>query len=126
MKRFWIGTALLIAILAGGGWTSRYMSRTHTPCAMDLEHAAQCAMKGDWEGAAVLADRAQQFWQHSWHMCAMMSDHDPMDEIDALFSQLEIYRLRGETSAFSASCRYLAQRLMDMGESFRLTWWNLL
>lgn len=126
MKRFWIGLALLVSILAGGIWSSHRMSRIHTPCAMDLEHAAQCAMEGDWFGAAALADRAEQTWQMTWHLSAMMSDHDPMDEIDALFAQLEVYRIRGETSAFSAECQYLAQRLKDMGETFRFTWWNLL
>ncbi len=126
MKRFWIGLSLLAVILIGGLWINHRMSRIHMPCAVDLERAAACALEEDWTGAAALADRARETWQKNWRLNAAMTDHQAMDEIDAFFEELEVYRSREETTPFSAACLYLAQRMKDIGYSFRFTLWNLL
>lgn len=126
MRRFWIGVGLLAVLLAAGMWTGSRMRRTHMPCVADLENAAACAMAEDWTAAGALSGRAKEGWQNSWHLSASMANHQRMDEIDALFEELEIYRAREETSAYCAGCMYLAELLRDLGESFRLSWWNLL
>jgi hypothetical protein len=126
MKRFWIGIGLLVAILAAGLWAGNRMRRVHIPCAADLEQAAACAMAEDWAGATALTDRAKQLWQENWRTSAAISNHQPLDEIDALFEELEIYRAREETAAYCASCLYLSERVRDLSNSFRVNWWNLL
>lgn len=126
MKRFWIGVGILGVILVIGIWAGNRMQRTHIPCAMDLENAAACAMAEDWQGAGSLGDRARESWQRSRKVSASIANHQIMDEIDALFEELEIYRAREETAAYCAGCIYLAERLRDLGNSFRLSWWNVL
>ncbi len=126
MKRIWIGVALLGVILFTGFWAGSRMRRIHTPCAIDLERAAACAMAEDWAGATELTQQARQLWRKNWKFSATIAHHQPMDEIDALFEELEIYRAREETAAYCASCMYLSERVRDLGNSFRLSWWNLL
>lgn len=126
MKRIWIGVALLGVILFTGLWAGSRMRRIHTPCAIDLERAAACAMAEDWAGATELTQQARQLWKRNWKFSAAIAHHQPMDEIDALFEELEIYRAREETAAYCASCMYLSERVRDLSNSFRLNWWNLL
>ena len=125
MKRFWIGVGILAAVLAVGIWAGERMQRVHLPCALDLEQAAGCAMAADWTSAGLLGDRARESWMHNRKISASVANHQIMDEIDAAFEELEIYRAREETSAYSARCLYLAERLRDLGSSYRLNWWNL-
>lgn len=126
MNRMWIGAALLVLVLGLGIWVGDRMTGSHLPCAEDLENAAAFAMAEDWQTAGALADRAKENWQKNRRLSAAVTDHEPMDEIDALFEELEIYRAREETSAYCAGCRYLAEHLRDLGNSFRVSWWNLL
>ena len=126
MKRFWIGIGLLAAVLVVGIWAGSRMQQVHTPCAEDLERAAACAMAEDWAAASALTNRAKQLWQNNRHTSAAIASHQPLDEIDALFEELEIYRAREETAAYCASCLYLSERVRDLGQSFRISWWNLL
>lgn len=126
MKRFWIGLAMLILLLGGGFLAQHRMERIHTPCAMDLEWSADRAQAGDWQAAGELAHRAREAWSRNWRFTAMLSNHQPLDEVDALFEELEVYLTRQETTAYCAACMFLSQRVMDLGESFRLNWWNLL
>ncbi len=126
MKRMWIGIGLLAVVLIGGVWSGKRMMNTHLPCAEDLEHAAACAMAEDWGSAGALAEKARDTWQQNRKISASVTDHEPMDEIDAIFEELEVYRAREETAAYSAGCMYLAEQLRDLGNSFRLSWWNIL
>lgn len=126
MKRFWIGILLLALVLAAGLWSGSRMRRIHTPCAVDLERAAACAMAEDWATASALTEQARELWNRNWKFSAAIAHHEPMDEIDALFEELEIYRAREETAAYCASCLYLSARVRDLGNSFQLSWWNLL
>lgn len=126
MKRFWVGVGLLGAMLILGIWTGQRMIRSPMPCAQDLEQAAAQAMAEDWTAAGALSDRARETWEQNRKFSASVANHRVMDEIDALFRELEIYRAREETAAYSAECMYLAERLRDLGNSFRLNLWNLL
>ena len=125
MKRFWIGSAILVGVLILGIISSHWMSRVHIPCAMDLQNAASYAMGEDWIRADALAHRAEESWERNRGLSAAFTNHQPMDEIDALFEELEIYLAREEAVAFSAACRYLSQRLKDIDGSFRVNWKNL-
>lgn len=126
MKRFWIGIAMLIMLLSGSLLAQHRMERIHTPCAMDLAWSADRAQAGDWQSAGELAHRARDTWSRNWRFTAILSNHQPLDEVDALFEELEVYLTRQETTSYCAACVFLSQRVMDLGESFRLNWWNLL
>jgi hypothetical protein len=102
------------------------MNRTHTEISRELELAARWAMAGDWEEAAEAAEEAYENWQEKWHFSGAFADHEPMEEIDALFSQLLPYLAARDRVSFSAACRELARQVEAVGDAHGLNWWNLL
>lgn len=126
MKRFWIGAALLVVLVILGWWTGNRMTDSTLPCAEILDRAAALAMAEDWPGARQAARQATSSWQENRPFSASVTNHEPMDEIDALFEELEIYGARESAERFAAGCVYLAEKLRDLAYSNRLSWWNLL
>lgn len=126
MKRFWIGLGLLTLVLALGIWAGNAMLRLHMPIAADLEQAANYAEADNWVAAEALYARARDRWDTGRDRIAAIYNHQPLDEIDARFRELEIYLSRREVTAFRAGCVYLAERLRDLSDSFRISWENLL
>ncbi len=126
MKRSWIGLALLLLLLIlslAAGW---YMDRCQRPIARELDNAAELALAGDWEGGAAALNAAWEGWDGCRQVAACFADHNPMEEIDALFSRLEVWaqlRLSGE---FAAGCRELSRKVEAMGQAHGLMWWNFL
>ena len=126
MKRMVIGLVLLVSLLAGGSLSALAMVRWHEPLEEKLTQAADFACSRDWEQAVQLRRQVQQLWERRWHMAAAFADHDPMEEIDSLFAQLQIYERYREPMAYSALCRELARELGAMGDAHIPNWWNLL
>ena len=126
MKRGWIGAGLLAGLLILGLLVTWFMGRTHTGISEELELSARFAIAGNWEEAEELAEEAYEDWQDSWHFSAAFADHEPMEEIDALFAQLLPYLLNQDAVSFSAACRELARQVEAIGDAHNLNWWNLL
>ena len=104
MKRSWIGFALLLVLLAGGIAATWGMAKCHEPIARDLENAAKTALQGDMARGESLMLQARDAWGRSRHLGACFADHTPMEEIDALFAQVEVYAaVREETASFTAA-----------------------
>jgi len=126
MKRGWIGLALLAFLLAGGCLSSYFMARWHEPLEETMDRAAEQAQAGNWEQAEAFSREAEEQWERRWHISAAFADHGPMEEIDSLFAQLEVYGDQRETLGYCALCRELARELGAMGEAHVPNWWNLL
>lgn len=126
MKRGIIGFVLLASLLAGGIWSSRAMVCWHRPLEMQLNRAAECALARDWTQAVQLHRQTHELWEKRWHMAAAFADHAPMEEIDSLFAQLEVYERCREPLGYSALCRELARELAAMADAHIPNWWNLL
>lgn len=126
MKRGWFGAALLLILLGLGIGTSTLMQRFHTPLARSLEQASEYAMEGNWSRAGQIALRTKDSWEEMWHLSATVTDHGPMEEIDALFAQLEVYQDTGDPVHFAAVCAALSRQIEAMGDAHKLSWWNLL
>ena len=126
MKRGAIGLGLLVFLLAAGLLVTWGMDHCHDRIAEDLEDAAEHALMGDWEQAEKLSQGAEKDWERCWNFSASFADHEPMEEIDGLFAQLEIYEKAREKTSFAAACAELSRRVEAMGEAHGLTWWNLL
>ena len=126
MKRIWIGIALLTLLLGAGAGISGFMGRVHLPVAQDLHRAGELAMEEQWGPAQAFANRGQTQWQKKWPVIAAIADHEPMDEIDALFAQLEVYAKEEDALLYSAACAHLASLLEALGQSHSFTWWNLM
>lgn len=126
MKRLWIGVAVLLILLVAGIWITTNTVKTHDSISQSLEQAAQAAMAGDWERAQTLSSDAKGTWQHYRRGTAAVADHEPMEEIDSLFSQMDIYLAAGERVAFSACCAGLSVLTQAIGEAQAINWWSLL
>lgn len=126
MKRSVFGFVLLVLLLAGGLTVSRTMEHIHFPAAQALDAAARWAMAGDWTEAEQAAAHGAACWEKHWKFSAALADHQPMEDINTLFSQLEIYRAAEEQAEYAAICRELAGRLEAMAQAHTLHWWNLL
>ena len=126
MKRIWIGVILLSVLLVTGFWLSGFMKEAHLPVAQDLRRAGELALEEQWERAEAYASRGQALWKKKWPVTAAIADHEPMDEIDALFAQLEVYAEARDQVAYTGLCAHLASLLDAISQSHRLKWWNLM
>lgn len=125
-RRFWYGVGILTVFLALGLWTAWGMNANQRPVTEQLEQAAQAALSGDMEQGIVLAMTAKEDWQRHRDLTAAVADHAPMEEIDSLFAQVEIYATAEKTVDFAAYCTRLARLVEAVGEAHSLTWQNLL
>ena len=126
MKRMWIGVGLLAAVLIIGIWASNRMEEVHQEIAKDLDRAAQCALKEDWDKALALSARAEKTWEKNRVLTAIFSDHAPIENAESLFAQLKISAQAESVESFATACAALASQLEALGESHRFTLWNLL
>ena len=126
MKRIFLGSALLLVLLGIAVVITVRMDRVYEPITDALRQAAEAAAANDWEKAASSANRAKDRWHAQRRFTATVADHSPMDEIDGLFAELEIYLQQQEMPHFAATCRHLAMLTEAMGDNHALNLWNLL
>lgn len=126
MKRCWFGLGLLIALLVGSLLVTGYMDRANMPLADAMEQAGRKALEGDWGNANALAGKARASWEESWNVGAVFADHEPMEDINGLFAQLEAYAQMKDPLGFAAVCGLLKTQLEAMGDAHGFVWWNLL
>ena len=126
MRRLLIGIFVLSLLLAIGIFLSDTTKKVYAPIAARLDSAVQSALSGDIEGGKAQAQSAREEWQKWKKATATVADHTPMEEIDHLFREMEIYAVTEEIPHFAACCAQLAAMIRDMGEAHRLNLWNLL
>ncbi len=125
MKRSWIGFALLVVLAVLGLLVTRLMAHIDEPVAQDLEQSAECVALGDWENGDRFFAHAYESWETWAHVRTCFADHNPTEEIDSLFAQLQVYAAAREDAAFSAGCMELARKVAAMGEAHEVSWWNV-
>lgn len=126
MKHFWSGIGLLAVLLAACLWASHTMENVHTPIADSLALAAEKTLSGDAVQGIEAARQARAQWERHRHATASVADHQPMEEADSLFTQMESFIAAGDFAQFSACCARLSELVRAIGEAHTLTWWNLL
>lgn len=126
MKRGWLGLGLLMIFLALGLVTSVVMDNAHRPTCDLLTQAADLSLAGEFDRAVALGREAKKRWEKQWNGTAIVADHSPMDDVDALFSEMEVYAVAGEGPHFAACCRELSKRVEAVAEAHRFSWWNVL
>ena len=117
MKRIWFGAALLAVLLILGIGSAALMEDTHLTQAAELNRAADLAMSGSWERAGAALSAAKSSWDKRSPIIAGLSDHEPMDQINGIFAQLEVFLTMRDAASFSSSCLYLAKQLEALGRS---------
>ena len=126
MKRGWLGAGILAVFLALGLTVSALACKAHQPTKDLLEQAAEKALSGDFQGGIALGMEAKARWERQWNGTASIADHSPMDEVDALFAEMEIYARTGEQPHFAACCKELSARVEAIADAHKFSWWNVL
>lgn len=124
MKRFILGILLLSLLLIAGLGISRGMEVRHRPVTEDLSRACELALSGASEAARRAALAAKETWEAHWPFTAAFADHEPLEEVDDLFSALEAYSPDSED--FLACCQQLIRRTQAVIRAQCVSWWNLL
>lgn len=126
MGRGWFGFGILIAFLILGFITAEVTDNVHLPTEKLLVQAAEKTLSGDFEEAVDLGLQAKSRWDSHWNRTAAVADHSPMDEVDALFAEMEVYAKTEEKPHFAACCQELSQRIRAFADAHRFRWWNIL
>ena len=126
MKRFWLGVGILAVLLAAGISLTVGIAGVHNKLSKDLDGASEAVQRGDWDTAIHLAESAKAQWNRCRRFVASFVDHEPLEQMDSLFSELEIYRQQQLPTDYAAVCTHLSHLSEAIGESHALTWWNLL
>ena len=115
-KRFYLGMGILVLFLALAIWTATAMEQAMRPIQIQLEQAAQMGLGENPSNGSLLAQDAKDAWFDLRKRIAAVADHTPMEEVDGLFAELEVYARSGDMAHFSACCnriRILAEALAE-------------
>lgn len=124
MRRFALGIGVLTALLLGSLAVGKQVEQFHGPVVRNLEQAISLAGEGAGEAAVRAVRAAKEQWDRGWQFVAAFADHEPMDEVEDLFSALSAYA--PDSEEFVAYCRQLLQRTGAVMRDQTLSWWNLL
>lgn len=126
MKQFWIGIGLLAVLLGLGIGAAWGMETVYSPVSGHLERASLAVMEENWAQAERCCHQAKKEWEQAWGLTAALANHTPMEEIDSLFSQMEVYVRCRDRAEFSACCASLSRLIRAMSDAHSLAWWNFL
>jgi hypothetical protein len=126
MRRAYLGLGILATLLALciGIWWG--MDRVHGGIADLLIQGQAAAEKDDWQGAETFALQARARWEQHHRFTAAFADHTPMDEMDGLFAELEVFLQNRESPHFESTCARLILLTRAMADSHGVQWWNVL
>ena len=125
-QRFWIGIIVLAVILVLGILTMLLFSRIHHPMAQQLRASAAAAQAENWEKATALAEKARAEWEQYRYLISASADHEPLEQMEYLLDQLEVYAADRQKADFAALCIRLANLAEAMADTQQIRWWNLL
>ena len=126
MNRLWIGIAIMILFLAMGLgllWGSNTFFQSFS---RDMEQISAHALGANWADADKLLEKCQQKWETYRHFWASFTDHAPMEQMDTLLSQLDVYRRRQLGVEFAVVCNNISHLAQAIDESHSLCWWSVL
>ena len=126
MKRMWIGVFFLVFLLASGMALMLVTGNFHEEFSENMEQAAADAMAGRWEEAEKKAARGKALWESYRKFLACVTDHEPVENVVSLFSQLEMYEKRRYDAEFAAICMELSHLSGAIEESHGARWWSIL
>ena len=125
MKHLWIGLALLALLLGAGGLATVGMDRICEPLGQDLTQAADRVQAGEWDQAISLAESSHNRWTKYRNLCASITNHEPMEEVDMLFDSLQIFADARDPVRFADCCARLSALTDAISEAQALVWWNV-
>jgi len=125
-RRFILGLAILLLVLAFAIGTGIGMKAIHAPAEAALTQAARLSLDGDMEEAVSLASDAYDRWQKYRGITAAFADHNPMDDTERLFREMLVYAEENEVPHFAACCTQLSAMLKATYETHGFSLKNIL
>lgn len=126
MKRMWIGIGLLLVIFAAALWLWLGLGGVFGRISDSLDRAAEAAAARDWAAAEENARAATQAWNTYRKIAASFTDHEPLEDMDALFRELAIYSRDKLSTEYAVVCVHLSRLAEAVEEALSLRWWSLL
>ena len=126
MLRLWIGIGILAILLAMGIGLLWGSSVFFKELSEDLQQAGDFALAGNWQAAGEKVEKSREKWEAYRPFWASFTDHEPVEQMQNLFSQLELYRARQLEVEFAAVCRNLVHVAEAIDEAHGLRWWSVL
>ncbi len=126
MNRLWIGIGLLAVLLAMGVGMLFVSQKFNEEFSESLEQAGQFAMSGNWTAAEKQLAESKEKWQNYQRFWSASTDHAPVEQMQNLFSQLELFQARRLDVEFASACRALVNLAEAIDESHSLRWWSIL
>lgn len=126
MKRGVWGIGILLALLVFGIATSTAMRSIHRDIGQHLQLAQAAAAAEQWQTAETEVRQAVSAWRRFHAFTATFADHTPMDEMDGLFAELEVFLKKRESPHFEAVCGRLVLQAQAMADSHGIQWWSIL
>ncbi len=125
-KRFWLGVGVLAVLLAVSITVTAAMKAIHEPAAEEFRQAARIALEGDLPTAAARGRHARDRWQKNRKFTACVADHAPMDTVEDLLAEMEVFAEAEDPEHFAAACARLAAAVKAMSDAHSPAWWNML
>ena len=126
MLRLWIGIGILAILLAMGVGLLWGSGVFFEELSQDLQQAGDFALAGNWQAAGEKVEKSREKWEAYRPFWASFTDHEPVEQMQNLFSQLELYRARQLEVEFAAVCRNLVHVAEAIDEAHGLRWWSVL
>lgn len=126
MLRLWIGIGILAILLAMGIGLLWGSGVFFEELSQDLQQAGDFALAGNWQAAGEKVEKSREKWEAYRPFWASFTDHEPVEQMQNLFAQLELYRTRQLEVEFAAVCRNLVHVAEAIDESHSLRWWSVL
>lgn len=126
MLRLWIGIGILAILLAMGIGLLWGSGVFFEELSQDLQQAGEFALAGNWQAAGEKVEKSREKWEAYRPFWASFTDHEPVEQMQNLFAQLELYRARQLEVEFAAVCRNLVHVAEAIDESHSLKWWSVL
>ena len=126
MNRLWIGIGILTVLLAmaiGVLWGSWAFFEDFTD---NMEQAGASALAGNWADANQKAAKSRAQWEKFKHLWSAFTDHEPMEQMQELFSWLDVYQQKQMEVDYATVCNSLAHVAEAIEESHSLKWWSIL
>lgn len=126
MSRLWIGIGIMVVLLAAGIVFLCLSNDFYQDITADLEQAGQAAMDDNWQTAGQKMRESQKKWHRYRRFLSAITDHEPVEEMDSLFAQLQLYEQRRLNVDFAVICQSLSHLAEAIDESHNLKWWSIL
>lgn len=126
MKRAWIASAALLAILAAALWHSFHVASLTGRLTSCLVEAQTQAEAGQWDRALELTESAHREWSAHDSYLHLFLHHTEVDSIDVVFREAEELIKCRESGEYSAANARLIVELELLAEAERLTLENVL